>query len=117
MIFVALFMAPGTLRDITLLAAAVLAGAAYDRRHQSAGVATGAASEATSYAGGDAGSEATGKVILVVSDGLRWQEVFRGADSLLLFSEPRFKWVAAASARKLDGDSGARRSPSGDRRR
>jgi hypothetical protein len=92
MIFVALFMAPGTLRDITLLAAAVLAGAAYDRRHQSAGVATGAASEATSYAGGDAGSEATGNVILVVSDGLRWQEVFRGADSLLLFSEPRFKW-------------------------
>jgi len=27
-------------------------------------------------------------VILVVSDGLRWQEVFRGADSLLVFGNP-----------------------------
>jgi hypothetical protein len=27
-------------------------------------------------------------VILVVSDGLRWQEVFSGADSALLFGDP-----------------------------
>jgi hypothetical protein len=31
-----------------------------------------------------------GNVILVVADGLRWQEVFRGADSLLLFGDPKF---------------------------
>lgn len=30
------------------------------------------------------------KVILVVSDGLRWQEVFRGADSALLFGRTKF---------------------------
>jgi hypothetical protein len=34
------------------------------------------------------GSEAE-HVILVVADGLRWQEVFRGADSLLMFGDPR----------------------------
>jgi hypothetical protein len=28
-------------------------------------------------------------VILVVADGLRWQEVFRGADSLLVFGDPK----------------------------
>jgi hypothetical protein len=35
----------------------------------------------------DAAAEG-GNVILVVSDGLRWQEVFRGADSLLVFGDP-----------------------------
>ena len=31
----------------------------------------------------------TQNVVLVVTDGLRWQEVFNGADSLLLFGDPR----------------------------
>lgn len=31
----------------------------------------------------------TRNVVLVVTDGLRWQEVFGGADSLLLFDDPR----------------------------
>lgn len=31
----------------------------------------------------------THNVILVVTDGLRWQEVFAGADSLMVFGEPR----------------------------
>ncbi|MGH7677396.1 MAG: alkaline phosphatase family protein [Gemmatimonadaceae bacterium] len=31
----------------------------------------------------------TQNVVLVVTDGLRWQEVFTGADSLLLFGDPR----------------------------
>jgi hypothetical protein len=51
-------------------------------------------------------------VILVVSDGLRWQEVFRGADSTILFGDPaalgpdaelirRRFWRATAAERRL----------------
>lgn len=39
----------------------------------------------------------TENVVLVVTDGLRWQEVFGGADSALLFGDPR----------RLGGDSAA----------
>jgi hypothetical protein len=49
-------------------------------------------------------------VVLVVSDGLRWQEVFTGADSAILFGDPaalggngdamrRKYWRATAAAR------------------
>lgn len=34
------------------------------------------------------GLDGESNVILVVSDGLRWQEVFRGADSTILFGDP-----------------------------
>ncbi len=37
-----------------------------------------------------AGAQTTKHVILVVTDGLRWQEVFTGADSSILFGAPRF---------------------------
>jgi len=37
----------------------------------------------------DAGADSATNVILVVSDGLRWQEVFRGADSTILFGDQR----------------------------
>lgn len=39
-------------------------------------------------------------VILVVSDGLRWQEVFRGADSAILFGDPRMLGSDAAGLRR-----------------
>ena len=39
-------------------------------------------------------------VILVVSDGLRWQEVFRGADSLLMFGSPQTLGGNGAVARR-----------------
>jgi Type I phosphodiesterase / nucleotide pyrophosphatase len=48
---------------------------------------------------GGAATDDTRRVVLVVSDGLRWQEVFRGADSAILFGD-------AASA---GGDMGATR--------
>ncbi|HEY5544874.1 MAG TPA: alkaline phosphatase family protein [Gemmatimonadaceae bacterium] len=60
---------------IFLVAASVLA-VAYDQR-----------SDARDRAGD--GSDDSRSVILVVSDGLRWQEVFRGADSTLLFGNPK----------------------------
>ena len=57
-----------TLRDVVVLAALAAAAVGYDRRDRN-------------HAAGDASER---HVILVVSDGLRWQEVFRGADSLLV---------------------------------
>jgi hypothetical protein len=42
----------------------------------------------------------THTVILVVTDGLRWQEVFGGADSALLFGEPRLVGGDTAGARR-----------------
>ena len=39
-------------------------------------------------------------VILVVSDGLRWQEVFRGADSTILFGDTHVPGVDAETRRK-----------------
>ena len=76
----------------------------------------------------------TQNVILVVTDGLRWQEVFGGADSLLVFGDPRavggdtagvrrefwratprerreallpFLWRTAGTRGQLFGDAGA----------
>ena len=67
-----------TVRDCIALAALGLTAFGYDRvqRSQRAGNAPRATS-----------APASGRmnVILVVSDGLRWQEVFRGADSALVF--------------------------------
>jgi len=42
----------------------------------------------------------TRNVILVVSDGLRWQEIFRGADSLLVFGDPSVVGGDAADVRR-----------------
>ena len=66
---------------VILLATSVLASA-YDNR-RSAGR-----------------SDDTTNVILVVSDGLRWQEVFRGADSTILFGDARVPGVDAETRRK-----------------
>jgi len=65
-----------TLRDGIVLAALAIAALGYDQRQRWHGVGeTEASPEARN-------------VILVVSDGLRWQEIFRGADSLLVFGDP-----------------------------
>jgi hypothetical protein len=65
-----------TIRDLTLILLLSAALFAYERRPRATTAESGHAS-----VGGR-------NVILVVSDGLRWQEVFRGADSLLVFQEP-----------------------------
>ena len=64
-----------TVRDSILLIGMVAAAFGYDRRQRG----TAAVAEA--------GAEAGRNVILVVSDGMRWQELFRGADSALVFSD------------------------------
>src|SRR5687768_7899419 len=66
---------PGTIRDYVVIAALATAGFWYDRRERAQDVDEAPASAESR------------NVILVVSDGLRWQEVLRGADSLLLFSD------------------------------
>ena len=38
----------------------------------------------------------TQNVVLIVSDGLRWQEVFQGADPLLLDAKNGGNWVEEA---------------------
>lgn len=48
----------------------------------------------------DASAQRTRNVVLVVTDGLRWQEVFGGADSSLVFGDPRL----------VDGDTAAIRA-------
>ena len=62
---------------VILLAASVLASA-YDKRR----------------------SDDSPNVIIVVSDGLRWQEVFRGADSTILFGDARVPGADAETRRK-----------------
>lgn len=50
-----------------------------------------------------AGQAAAGKsqnVVLIVSDGLRWQEIFSGADSSLLNEKAGGSWLAAPELRK-----------------
>jgi Type I phosphodiesterase / nucleotide pyrophosphatase len=42
----------------------------------------------------------TQNVVLIVSDGLRWQEVFQGADPLLLDAKNGGNWVADAELKK-----------------
>lgn len=62
------------LRHWVVLLAAGVAATAYDHRAK--------------LRGSTADSSADQNVILVVSDGLRWQEVFTGADSAILFGDP-----------------------------
>ena len=69
----------------TLLAAAVLAVTAYDQRDTVRALAS---------------RDDAPNVILVVSDGLRWQEVFRGADSTILFGSPGALGGNAEAARR-----------------
>lgn len=60
-----------------------------------------------------AGSARAGQnVILVVADGLRWQEVFRGADSTILFGDPALAGgdVAAARSKYWRGSVAERRA-------
>src|SRR3569833_4190493 len=42
----------------------------------------------------------TQNVVLIVSDGLRWQEVFQGADPLLLDAKVGGNWVSDADLKK-----------------
>src|SRR5688500_18933380 len=63
------------LRHWLLLGAVTVVSTLYDQR---------------SNGRGDAHNRSSGSsVVLVVSDGLRWQEVFTGADSAILFGDPR----------------------------
>lgn len=77
-----------TLRDRLLLAVLAAIAGFCDLRREQHSAAQGAVSS-------DAPS-----VILVVSDGLRWQEVFRGADSLLMFGDPVVLGGDAAGVRR-----------------
>ena len=53
----------------------------------------------------------TENVVLIVSDGLRWQEVFSGADELLITDKSGNNWVSEADLRKRywRADAAARR--------
>src|SRR5208282_3455754 len=53
----------------------------------------------------------TENVVLIVSDGLRWQEVFSGADELLITDKSGYNWVSEADLRKRywRADAAARR--------
>lgn len=53
----------------------------------------------------------TENVVLIVSDGLRWQEVFTGADELLITDKSGDNWVSEAELRKRywRADAAARR--------
>src|SRR4030081_1777048 len=42
----------------------------------------------------------TQNVVLIVSDGLRWQEIFTGADPALLNDKEGGSWLAEADLRK-----------------
>jgi hypothetical protein len=69
----------------TLLAAAVLAVTAFDQRDALRTITS---------------RDDAPNVILVVSDGLRWQEVFRGADSTILFGPPEVLGSNAEATRR-----------------
>src|ERR1700682_3903562 len=53
----------------------------------------------------------TQNVVLIVSDGLRWQEIFTGADAALLNEKEGGSWLAEKELRKRywRGDANARR--------
>jgi hypothetical protein len=70
-------------RHLVILAIVSAAGSLYDQAQRAPARAANGGADAR-------------HVILVVSDGLRWQEVFRGADSSILFSE------SGASASGMD---------------
>ena len=73
-------------RHWAILFAAVIATTAYDHRGKTPDL--------------NAGTEDDQNVILVVSDGLRWQEVFAGADSAILFGDPSMLGGNAAATRR-----------------
>ena len=84
-------------RHWAILGATVIAATAYDNRAR------------IGHLNGD--GDDVQNVILVVSDGLRWQEVFAGADSAILFGDPsmlggnadairRKYWRATATERR-----------------
>lgn len=73
----------GVLRDWMLVLGVGVAGFGYDHHRRLGPGHAGTADEHAAVAVGT-GPDAQ-HVILVVSDGLRWQEVFRGADSTLLY--------------------------------
>jgi type I phosphodiesterase/nucleotide pyrophosphatase len=82
-----------TLRDSIIIVGMVLAAHSRDIWN----VASGRNPRATRTT---SGSAAQGNVILVVADGLRWQEVFRGADSLLVFGNPKILGDDAPGVRR-----------------
>jgi Metalloenzyme superfamily len=49
----------------------------------------------------------TQNIVLIVSDGLRWQEIFTGADPTLLNDKAGGSWLAAADLRKRYWNEGA----------
>jgi hypothetical protein len=69
-----------TIRDCIALAALGLTALGYDRMQRSSRAERTQRSERAAAADHR-------NVILVVSDGMRWQEVFRGADSVLVFGD------------------------------
>ena len=61
--------------------------------------------DAAATAGTEAAPALAGKtrnVVLIVSDGLRWQEVFTGADPALLNAKAGGSWLAEAELRKRE---------------
>ena len=46
-------------------------------------------------------AQRTKNVVLVVTDGLRWQDVFTGADSAILFGDARFLGDTATIRREF----------------
>src|SRR6185503_6854427 len=48
-----------------------------------------------------ASAQRTRNVVLIVTDGLRWQDVFTGADTSILFGDPRFLGDTAAIRREF----------------
>ena len=73
-------------RHWAILFAAVIATTAFDNRAKMRDMYVGTADDQN--------------VILVVSDGLRWQEVFTGADSAILFGDPAMLGGNAEAARR-----------------
>lgn len=71
-----------TIRDLLVLGALAVGAFGIDRR------------------GTDAGARDKHNVILVVADGLRWQEVFRGADSLIMLGHADQLGPDAAAVRQ-----------------
>ena len=55
----------------------------------------------------------TRNVVLIVSDGLRWQEIFTGAEADLLNEKAGGSWVSEEDLRKRYWRDDARRAPCG----
>src|SRR6202035_5940784 len=65
-----------------------------------------------SFGAAPASAGKTQNVVLIVSDGLRWQEIFTGADSTLLNEKEGGSWLAETELRKRywRADADARRA-------